>query len=390
MIKRHIMTNEATKLQQIKNIVSMSKKEVEALKDIEINESEFESFMHFGEDESDSLLISTKLHSMFSRFIDDDEQEEHLHDVETSEDKLDVHEGEDEELAKASGWDVSRESIETAMAMFTDQHPDDERQDLANFEMMRLMPKENQFWADLVSVVKAERDGPKIIEAICKDSSPDKGLSLLSHAAFFMSLVAKQNLFHDAVADLPQDVESSVSMSTREIDKDDENFVIVQQTLQKKISDLLNAIPNTEGYVKELLTKKLNDLQLQLDAYETEAEKHEAVEVSYYEYMAELLVQLAKENMFNASDKTHELESQSVMLISHVLSVAIELNKFHQVSDSDLASMRIRMWDRVFTPAFNRYISIGLRCYIEVRKNGQRVCAHMPGFPEKHIIVDLG
>jgi hypothetical protein len=384
-----VYRREATKTQQLERLLKKEQDEREALVDLDFDEDDLLDLQDFADGEFGNQGDDIYIDTLEKNFRREEESEEDILDDEDEHDQDEDMGTKVEETFEDGNWEVSKEKLESIAYLLYEDTSAGEEEELSFFESQRQMPSENMFWSDVLEVVKAEQGGERILSSFCQTGEVASDLSLISHAAFFVSLMAGKNLFSDYVKLLSPEVEKSVSMSSRDpvVSEQDSSAHIV--SLHQKISDLENTIPTVDGYVQNLLIKKKEELIVQLESYEERDRIYQPVEISYYEYMSCLLEVLKKEGIYDKSDQSSDLEIQSTMLIGFVLESAIARNKYKQVSDSDLSVMRTRIWDRVFSSSFNRFISIGLSCTVEVKKNGERVCIYMPRGSDLEVIVEL-
>jgi hypothetical protein len=388
-LKSYIISREASKLQKLDHEKKGKEDERNALAELDFNEEDVENLRAFAEGEEDDKLGNSYVDALASRFAHDDVEDEPMLEDESIADRDEEWDDDPFDSLNDANWDVSKERLESIAYLLYEEGEGDAYEELSQFEAQREMPKENVFWSDLLDLVKAEKDGESIIASICGGTAVSSGKSLLSHAAFFISLVCDQNVFSDHVKSLSTDTEKTVSMSSRDPIVNEDDIPRHIEGLHQKISSLANTIPSVEGYVKALLERKKEELEIQLEGYESQDLNQPMEEISYYEYMSSLLLALKTQSIYDKSDQTSDLEIQSTMLISHVLETSIAKNKYKQISDSDLSLMRSRIWDRVFSPSFNRFMSIGLSCVIEVKKENKRVCIYMPRGSLNEVTVEL-
>jgi hypothetical protein len=283
----------------------------------------------------------------------------------------------DEELEDVQ-WQSDTKAIESMAEMFFELDMDEYNLSEQDFETIIQMPVENQYWLDVTTMSKSETSGQEILESICRGVKVNEDSFLISHCAFFVSLAARENVYSKHRKPPSSQLEQSISMSTRDpmVAKEDIDHHL--EDLRRKLSEINESMKICQGYVREILSKKRDELLAQIEAYDNNADEVYTDEINYYEFMDRLIRELKEKKIWDKTDQSSELEVLATLLISDVIESTIEKNRVKMISDLDLNSVRSRIWDRVFSGVLVRHIANAFSLSIEVWKGDKSLYCHVP------------
>jgi hypothetical protein len=371
-LRSYIVSSEGSRAAQAEDLMSKVAGLEESNRVVEVDEADLEAILSFGEDQFANPAEE------FDWADDGQEEWEKAHPEETFvgqhekvvRDQPKFLDQTEEDVLEDLQWSGTAELSENLAELFFDLDMDDSGISTRNFEILRQMPNENQYWLDLINTVKSETYGHSILESVWKQAPVKEEAFLVSHGAFFLSLITQRNLYSSGGGRSPSETEVSLSMSTRDPMVAKEDIQTHKIELHSKISDIDNSISTAQGYVLELLKKKKGELEVQLRAYEDNSSDFYDESIRYYDFMSQLLGKLREGGWYDKTEYSTELDTLVTLLLSDVLESSIERNKFKQISDSDLMTIRSRIWDRLYSSSLVRYISKALNISISVHKDG--------------------
>jgi hypothetical protein len=393
-LKAYILSHKATDNQKKEYLDRMSIKRKEEDITVSVEMEDIERFLKLGEDEMDFANPITdwaeEVAEHEERILKASKGVEGMFLEEVHLDKLEGNEdfGIDSDIQDFQ-WSNETKMVEELAELFFSVDLDDVGQSYKDFNFIKMMPLENQFWLDIVSMVEAEPKGPSILNKLNNGMTLTDNDYLMSQSAFFISICVGKNLFSSKQSKLTSQAESSMGTSTRDPIVSEEDIESHIRDLTKKIREIDESLSVVTGFAKEFLEKKKTELDVQLKAYQDNTVDHIIPDLNYYVFMDTLLRKLKEDGIYDKTDQSSELEVLSTLLISDVIESSLVMNRNKMLSDNDMNNIRVRIWDRVVNTSFIRHISNAMNTGIELVIKGKDVYEHYPKYSSRTIEISI-
>jgi len=324
------------------------------------------------------FLETTERHTDFSKPLESwaEEVEEHIRLNEKEEQFLEEVDM-DDKISQEEALDSLDEFmmsgtnaiIEEVAEMFFSVDLDDSAISYKDFSMLRLMPLENSFWEDTIKVLESETQGKLLLDCMVSGESIPENLHLLSHANFILSIVTRQNLFPDPNGRLSSHAETLMSSSTRDPLVSPEDVKAHVEKLKSNIREVEESWQLFTPIVKEVMGRKKQEWEMQLEAYTRKSSSPTIPLVNYFVFMDTLLRVLKEAGLYDKTDQSSELEVLTTLLLSDVMEGTLKRHRNKLIADNEMLEIKNRLWDRIVTSQLIRTISeslsVGITLYID-------------------------
>jgi hypothetical protein len=266
-------------------------------------------------------------------------------------------EGATEAELEDSDWKVSDETLEHVKSMLFQTDLDEIGIDYHMKNVVITMPDSNMFWSQVIYMCEQEPSGKVVLDSIKNNIKPGNNATLLSHIAFYFSLATDTNLFHRGKKAGSSHAESMSSLlRTEPIVAGLEAHDLILK-LQGELSEIQEAINSVPPYVKTLLERKSNEIQLHLDSLISTAEDKQLPQYNYWTLIDTFLRLIKESGLWDKTYLTSELESLCTLLLSQCLENSAVNLRMKFISETEMNAMRVRIWDRNVSTSLLRYLA---------------------------------
>jgi hypothetical protein len=352
-----------------------------------VHDEQVEEFMKLADRETD---FSKPLMSWA------DEMEEHIRLNQPEERFMDEYDAPeatedflDETMIKDEFWTADSELLREISELFYSHDIDASIVGTGGSDLNKIMPLENEFWLDTLLVVESEPQGKECIEKLLNGGTFTSQDRLLSHAAFVMSLVTKSNLYPSTEGRLTFEQETILSSSTKEPLSSPEDVIKHIMKLKQTLKEIEESWSSAGPIVQDMLDSKRKITVMQLEAYERNEESYRISGINYYRFMGILLQCLRKEEVYDKSYQSTDLESLVTLLISDVLEFWASKYRSKEMSEKEFNDIRSRIWDRIISESLVRWVAESMNVGLVLEVSGGIIFSHYPKFSNKEITLEI-
>jgi len=389
-LRNYILMRKAT--QDQKNIFFENKlKEMkEESESFLVSEKEIDELLGFSEPFEEQIKGITSWADEVIQDIDDSEKGKLRENIfQQYPEDFEHHEDNEMDLeGNFDSIDQERDTLEEIQDLLFETDLDEMGMKHLEFSLLKGMPIENSFWADLIATCISERDGDEVLNHVLNNDKTVTDLRLMGPSGVFFSLLLNQNLYKEHSPPLSISTQRALSRaSSRKLISKEEMEALIFKT-SREISEIDSVLEGLPEVPKQILINKRNELELLLRSFSNLDKDDIFPQVDYWEFMNILIPLLRKENVWEKTYMTSDLEGLTTLLIGDIIEGCKSQARMKIISELEFNSVTMRIWDRVISTLFLRALSWAFGLSISFLVHGETKFTHEPKFLNKDITIN--